>query len=121
MDQERVSRRAIGDAGEREAEQYLVKLGAEMLRRNYTCRGGEIDLVARHEGVLLFVEVKLRATNRFGTPGEAVNWTKRRRVCKAALHYIGHTGEMDAPMRFDVIEITPGGVKHIPGAFDYIE
>ena len=113
--------RARGEAGERAAEQYLEKLGARILRRNYSCRGGEIDLIALDDETLLFVEVKLRSNERYGTPGEAVNCAKRRRICRAALTYLHEIGEVEVPMRFDVIEVTPDGVNHLPGAFDYVE
>lgn len=116
-----MNRRAYGDAGEDRAARYLADGGAEIIARNYSCRGGEIDIIARLGGALIFVEVKSRSTLKFGTGAEAVTLAKQRRVCRAALHYLGAAGAHDSAIRFDVIEVTPSSIRAIEGAFDYVE
>lgn len=110
--------RKVGAAAEHEAEAYLVRKGAEILDRNVRLGHGEIDLVAKMGDVILFVEVKARSSDRFGTPAEAVHREKRRRILSAANCYIGMHGLTDSPIRFDIIERTDGKIRHIEGAFD---
>ena len=97
---------------------HLEKCGYHIIEKNYRCRIGEIDLVACDGAYLVFVEVKYRRGARFGSPAEAVTPAKRRRILDAALCYAAQAGLLDAPLRFDVIEVTPGAIRHIPGAFD---
>jgi putative endonuclease len=93
-----------------------------ILARNYRCRVGEIDLVARDGPVVVFVEVKERRSDSHGTAVEAVTWRKRQRIVRAARIYATVNGLADAPVRFDVLAIdwTPSGprVRHDAGAFD---
>ena len=84
---------------------------------NYRTPYGEIDIIAILEGVLVFCEVKRRSGKLHGAPSEAVTPAKQRKIIRAAEIYLArHPVEM--PMRFDVIEITPGRFNHIPAAFD---
>ena len=112
--------RARGAEGERAAAGYLESHGAKILARNYTCFYGEVDLIAEWGGVIVFVEVKLRRSARFGRPGEAVGYEKRKKISRSAAHYLKTTGGSDRPARFDVIEIMPGGIRHVPSAFDCV-
>lgn len=73
----------IGKAGEDAAERYLIKKHWRILARNYRVRGGEIDIVAYRNGILVFVEVKTRTGDAFGTPAEAVDDQKIKRFGKA--------------------------------------
>ena len=79
---------------------------------------GQIDIIACQEGTYLFVEVKRRSSGKYGAPIAAVTPAKARRILRAASLYLAMHGLSDQPVRFDVIELLPGTVRHIPGAFD---
>lgn len=115
-----MNRRAAGSKGEEIAAAYLTARGAEILARNFHRQSGEIDLIVRIDGVVAFVEVKMRASDRYGTPGEAVNRKKQRRIVQTALHFIQEHALEEEKLRFDVVEITPERVRHIPNAFDVL-
>ena len=114
---------AVGRYGERVAVQHLVELGLVPLDRNWRCPHGEIDLVMREHGdVLVFVEVKTRRSERFGTPAEAVGRAKVRRLRRLAALWLAEAGIHPAEVRFDVVEVRPQPsgaaiVTHLPGAF----
>ena len=93
-----------GAWGEDYAAAYLRRHGYRILTRNYSCRFGEIDLIAEQEGTLLFVEVKLRTNLRYGMPRESVTAKKQEKLRSAALLYLSMHG-LDAPARFDVAEV----------------
>lgn len=112
--------RAGADA-EAAARDYLVGIGAEIAAANVRIANAEIDIIARFGDLVAFVEVKARRNARYGRPAEAVTAEKRRRIVRAARAYAAENGLSDSPMRFDVIEIMPGEISHIPGAFDASE
>ncbi len=95
--------KVIGDKGEDAAVRYLKRNGYKILDRNYNVRGGEIDIVAKDGEVIVFAEVKTRSSTDYGDPKEAVTYTKRQRLTKAAEHYMLKLG--DVPLRFDVIGV----------------
>ena len=113
-----MNRRAFGGEGETAACEYLVRHGWKILDRNVRIGRGEIDIIARKRGAIAFIEVKRRTTNQFGTPAEAVNAEKQRRIITAAALYLQRQNLQNANVRFDVIEVTPDGINHIPDAFD---
>ena len=113
-----MSRRVTGIEGEDMAAGYLLGIGGEILDRNVTLAGAEIDLIARIDGVIVFIEVKRRTSARYGRPAEAVTPAKQRRIIRAASLYLAMRSLSDWPARFDVIELMPGELRHIPGAFD---
>ena len=107
---------SLGAQGESAAADFLRQMGAQIIQMNFRCPQGEIDIIAVLDGVLIFCEVKRRSGNLHGTPAEAVTPAKQRRLIRAAEIWLSrHPVEM--PMRFDVIEITPGRFNHIPSAF----
>ncbi len=112
----------LGRAGEDRAVSFLKSLGYEVMTRNYKCKSGEIDIVARDGGVIAFVEVKTRRSDEFGTPGASVNRRKQRRISMAAVSYLQRNNLLDSPARFDVVEISLSGGKEriniIKNAFD---
>ncbi|MGI6567153.1 MAG: YraN family protein [Firmicutes bacterium] len=117
------NRRQIGNLYEAMAADYLKKQGYKILARQYRSKGGEIDLVAKDGSTIVFVEVKGRQTTRFGSPQEAVDRRKQRRIWRTAHHYLWSRAQMDALCRFDVIviqSISPGEhrIEHIIGAID---
>ena len=111
-----MNRRAFGGEGERAACEYLRRKGWTIVDTNVRRGRGEIDIVARKRRLTAFVEVKRRSSLRYGTPAEAVNREKQRRIVGAAALYMQeHSLEK---VRFDVIEILPGEIRHIESAFD---
>lgn len=97
--------RARGLYGEQVASSFLRRHGYKILYRNFRIRRGEIDLVCRHGEVLAFVEVKARASDRFGQPSEAVNPAKARRNSLAAVEYLKMLGRENILFRFDIVEV----------------
>jgi putative endonuclease len=111
--------KTTGDAAERIAEQYLQQHHLKTVARNYRCRFGEIDLIMQHADVLVFVEVRMRASSRFGGAGGSIHVAKQRRLIAAAEHYLS-TLSQTPPCRFDAIlmnEITAASVEWIQDAF----
>jgi putative endonuclease len=113
--------RQLGDAGEDLAAAALKKAGYKILERNYQTPLGEIDLICRHRGTLVFVEVKTRRSPRFGAPQEAVSGRKQARLQRVADYYLKQQRLGPMPIRFDVVAIRmePEGprVDIIPRAF----
>jgi putative endonuclease len=112
-----------GQRGEEIAAAHLRAQGLAVLARNYRCRHGELDLVAREkDGTVVFVEVKERRTTTHGEGFEAVGVGKRSRVLRAAEHYAARHGLFEVRLRFDVISV--GWERETPrirwdrGAFD---
>ena len=99
------NRRSLGDRGEDMAAAHLKKQGYKILERNYRTPLGEIDLVARHQGVLVIIEVKTRRSRRFGSPQEAVHPAKQERLRNLAEYYLQQQGLGEVMVRFDVVGI----------------
>ncbi|MBR6760955.1 MAG: YraN family protein [Oscillospiraceae bacterium] len=106
--------RAIGRIGEDAVCRLLETRGCEILCRNYTIKGGEIDIIARQEEWLLFVEVKTRRQNALVSGTIAVNRQKQQRILQTALRYLMEH-PLDLQPRFDVAEVEYTGsvVRHI--------
>ena len=113
-----MNKRKNGAQGEVAARAYLEKQGAKILEMNWRRPTGEIDIIARLGRTLLFVEVKRRATLRYGRPAEAVDRAKQAHILRTAALYVQENGLEDMPLRFDVIEILPDELRHIEAAFD---
>lgn len=113
-----MNRRTLGSAGEYDAHDYLIGRGYRILAMNYRRPTGEIDVIARDGGAVVFIEVKRRTTLRYGRPAEAVTPAKRRSIVRTAMYYIAENRLQDQPVRFDVIELMPGKLNHIECAFD---
>jgi len=97
---------ATGKQAEESACRYLLDNGLKLIEKNYKCRGGEIDLVMRHNDSIVFVEVRYRHTNRFGSGAESVVKRKQDKIILAAMHYLQtHRKAAAAASRFDVISI----------------
>jgi putative endonuclease len=95
----------LGKIGEDLACDELERRGYEIVARRYRQKGGELDIVARDGGTLVFVEVKAREGRDFGEAAEAVTVTKRRRIARLALAYVARHGLTASPCRFDVVSI----------------
>ena len=99
-----MSTKQDGDWGEALAAEYLEARGCRIVEKEWRCRFGEIDLIAEKDGMLLFVEVKLRSNLRYGMPREYVTAKKQEKLRAAALLYLSMHG-LDVPTRFDVAEV----------------
>ena len=99
-----MSTKQDGDWGEALVTEYLSERGCRIVEREWRCRFGEIDLIAEKDGMLLFVEVKLRTNLQYGMPREYVTAKKQEKLRAAALLYLSMHG-LDAPARFDVAEV----------------
>jgi putative endonuclease len=95
----------LGDRGEALAADYLERAGWTILVRNFRMGRKEIDLVARRDGVVAFVEVKTRAGTGYGHPLEAITWKKRREIHQVATAWIDRFGHPDYTYRFDAIAV----------------
>lgn len=113
----------FGRKGEELAAKELKRQGYSVLEKNYRTAVGELDIIAMDGETLVFVEVKSRRDDSFGPPELSVTHHKRRQIARAALLYIGRKRKHNAPCRFDVVGIYPGGegkysVKVIKDAFE---
>lgn len=117
-------RQILGKQGEELAEHYLLKKGYKLIERNYRCAAGEVDLIVSKRRVIVFVEVKTRSGERFGSPLEAVEFHKQRKMVRAAQFFLSQKGLHQRDARFDVIGISwPGGkpiVEHVENAFEVL-
>jgi putative endonuclease len=107
-----------GEPAEDLAVAYLEREGLKILERNYRCKMGEIDLIAKSGATTVFVEVRARTSEAFGGAAESITPAKLRRVIRAARHYlVSHGG--DRPCRFDVVLVRGAErrIEWIPGAF----
>ncbi|UAW99972.1 YraN family protein [Halopseudomonas nanhaiensis] len=116
-------RQLLGNRAERAAERLLTDTGMRLLARNYRCKQGELDLVMRDADTVVFVEVRYRRRNQWGSAVETVDWRKQKRLIAAAHHYLlTHPHLADQPCRFDVIAAEgnpadPGSYRWIREAF----
>lgn len=121
-----IKRLRLGHDGEEIAGEFLVKSGYVIVTRNYRCKLGEIDIIARDGEFLVFIEVKTRTGSSCGSPAAAVTVRKQRQISKAAQCYLAEHRLFEAPARFDVVAIlVDNGGNHlielIPDAFDLCE
>jgi putative endonuclease len=91
--------------GEEQACRFLKKQKLKILDRNYSVRGGEIDIVAEDKNFLIFVEVKTRSDSKYAQPWENVRFNKRKNIKLAARQYIQHRRFGGREIRFDVVSI----------------
>ena len=99
----------LGERGEALAWNFLRKQGYELLERNFRTRFGEMDVIARKDGSLVFIEVKTRRNERFGIPAEAVDWRKRQKLTRVAQAYLQTHRLENQAARFDVLSVTWDG------------
>ena len=99
------ARKRLGVKGEDEACDFLLKNGYGIVTRNFSCKIGEIDIIASKGEYLCFVEVKTRRSLKYGLPCEAVNKTKQEKIRKAAMYYWCFKTDKRLSPRFDIAEI----------------
>jgi len=120
------ARRTLGQAAEEAAARFLRRAGLTVVERNVRFAEGEIDLVCRDDGVVVFVEVKCRRATWGDAPAAAVSWHKQRRLTRLAQHYLKWRRLTGARCRVDVVSVTLDArgaldVRHVRAAFDAVE
>lgn len=114
----------IGNLGEEISQNFLIESGYTILDRNFRCKTGEIDIIAKDGNFICFIEVKTRCGNLFGSPCEAVTYSKQQRISTTAQMYILKKKLFRFYFRFDVIEVIldrengSSSIKLIKNAFD---
>jgi putative endonuclease len=113
----------LGGRGENLAAKYLRGLGYTIILRNFRCRLGEIDIIARDGRTIVFVEVKTRADDATANPHDHVDAIKQQHLTRVGQFYMSRYGTPRPPARFDVVSIVwPSGrdpqIEHIPNAFE---
>lgn len=119
----RQNNRQIGDEKEAFVCEWLEKQGYRLVERNFRCRSGEVDIVAREHRSLVFIEVKYRSGTECGDPSEAVDYRKQQTISRVALFYLLRHGYTEStPVRFDVVSVCGTdtvGVMLYRNAFEY--
>ena len=100
-----MEKRELGEKGEELALRFLKKKGYRLIEKNYVCKMGEMDIIAKEKDTLVFIEVKTRTSTEFGPPQLAVNSRKQRQLSKVALNYLNEKQLKDVKARFDVVAI----------------
>jgi len=108
-----------GKLGEEIASKYIISKGGKVIEKNYRTKMGEVDIIAKLNGELVFVEVKSRSNINYGYPAESVNYKKKRKITNVAKYYILDNSLENLSIRFDVIEIyfNEKKINHIVNAF----
>ena len=106
-------RQELGRYGERLARRHLESNGYRILESNYRSKSGEIDLIAEHLGILVFIEVRTRGAGMFGTPEESVTAIKRSRLVAAAEEYLQAIGTPNSDWRIDVVALEVDGGRRL--------
>lgn len=113
-------RHNLGRTGEDIAEIYLVKKGYKIIERNFSCRQGEIDIIAKYKEEVVFIEVKTRTNKKYGEPIDAITYYKKKHILKSIKYYLYIRKLEDVFVRIDVIEVYQKKdgflVNHIKGA-----
>ncbi|WHH59432.1 YraN family protein [Petroclostridium sp. X23] len=109
-----VYKKQIGALGEQEAANYLIKNHYTIIDKNFRCRLGEIDIIAREGEYIVFIEVKTRKDCRFGIPAEAVDYYKRNKIIQIAQYYLMQKRMHGRNIRFDVVEVIGCVTGHKP-------
>ena len=115
-------RQRYGRKSEALAARHLEESGYRILEKNYRTKNGEIDIIARDNDTIVFVEVKARQTTRFGNPKMAVTGDKQRKISMVALQYLKRTGQITTRARFDVVAVHSAGggqrIEVVKNAFE---
>ncbi|MBO5413709.1 MAG: YraN family protein [Clostridia bacterium] len=95
----------VGRFGEDEAVKYLKQKGYKILERNFSCKRGEIDIIALDKDEIVFIEIKARISLKYGLPSEAVTKNKLKHIYKTAEYYLYTRNLLNENTRIDVIEV----------------
>lgn len=118
-------KKELGKIGEELAKKHLEEENYQIIKRNFSCRQGEIDIIAKDKikNELVFAEVKTRTNNAYGLPSESVNENKQKHIYKSAEYYVYKNNIKNQAIRFDIIEIYVDlankiyEINHIKNAF----
>ncbi len=119
---------SLGQEGEHQAAQFLIRRGYTLVETNYRTPFAEIDIIARHEGFLCFIEVKTRKSLRKGLPREAVTRTKQQKILAGASQYLREQAQKNAEgksqgqerIRFDVLEVFMDADADLKNQWDFV-
>jgi len=112
----------LGARAEATACEFLQAQGLKVKDRNYRTRRGEIDLVMQSNDAIIFVEVRYRSSNQYGSPGDSITLAKRQKIIAAAQEYLlSHGYASDISMRFDAVLITPASGDHLNYTINWIK
>lgn len=119
MENSRKNNKLKGDKAEMVARKYLENIGYNIIEQNYKNQYGEIDIIAKKDECIVFVEVKYRTTIKNGLPREAVNKTKQQKIRNVASGYLTDNDMWGNEIRFDVVDIVgiENEITHIQYAF----
>ena len=112
-----MTRIETGKKAEELAAAFLQAKGLTIIEKNFRAKVGEIDIVAKDQDEIIFVEVRARASRDFGGAAASVGGAKRRKLIRAAHLWLQARG-WDGACRFDVVAIDAGRLEHLPAAFD---
>ncbi|MBR3498131.1 MAG: YraN family protein [Selenomonadaceae bacterium] len=117
--------KTLGKLGEDCAAKFLEAEGYTIVDRNFRIRSAEIDIIARRDNLIIFVEVKARSNIRHGLPVEAVNLRKQKKIIEAAGVFLQDENFCDCACRFDVVEVYLRGecveeIHQIENAFEVV-
>lgn len=113
----KINTKNIGNLGENKAAKFLENLGFCILERNFYSKYGEIDIIAKDEKYLVFVEVKFRNKNFAISPEENIGISKQKKIIKTAYEFL-QKNDYNLQPRFDVIIINNENIKYIKNAFE---
>ncbi len=121
-----MNKREVGADTEQLACDFIASRGGRIVQRNFSCRQGEVDIIAKDGDYLCFIEVKYRKDDNFGSPEEAVSLQKQKKICNVSRFYLyTRYKSFEIPIRYDVLAIsgTDGilSFRWIKNAFDYVE
>ena len=109
---------AIGANAEEKAKQFLIEQGFLCIAQNYQCTFGEIDIIMTDEKTLIFVEVRCRKNNTFGSALESITAQKQQKIINSSQHFIQHNQKYTKwPLRFDAVGITGEDMQWVKNAF----
>ena len=100
-----INNQQLGKKGEDVATTFLQSIGYKIIDRNFRCKQGEIDIIAKDKEEYVFVEVKTRTSTKYGRPAEAVNYLKKQHIYKVAKYFLYKYKLQNYSIRFDVIEV----------------
>jgi len=115
-------RKETGILGEKLARDFLKKRGYRIIETNYRCRYGEIDIIARHKGYLVFIEVRTKTNHNYGAPEESITTTKKTRMRRTAEYYYQSHEKLPESWRIDFVAVEldergkPGRIENIENA-----
>lgn len=114
------NKRRLGTIYEEKSAAFLIDRGFEILKMNYRCKIGEIDIIAKKDECIHFVEVKYRNTQKCGVPLEAVNYKKQKIISKVSMYYIMENKILDnTAVCYDIISVLGNEISFYENAFDF--